>query len=81
MIAKKASTVKRPTLSLTPALHRGGWLESHAGHFTPEKETRYLLYRRLDGPQDRSGRARKISLPHRDSIPEPSQNVASRYTD
>jgi hypothetical protein len=37
--------------------------------------TRYPSYRRLGGPQGRSGQVRKIS-PHRDSIPGPS-----RYTD
>jgi hypothetical protein len=31
--------------------------------FTPGKETRYPLYRRLGGPQGRSGRVRKISPP------------------
>ena len=44
--------------------------------FCPSRKTRYPLYKRLDGPQCRSGR-RKIS-PHRDSIPRPSspQSVA-----
>ena len=31
--------------------------------FTPGKETRYPLYRRLGGPQGRSGQVRKISTP------------------
>jgi hypothetical protein len=31
------------------------------GRFTPGKETRYQFYRRLGGPQGRSGRMRKIS--------------------
>jgi len=46
----------------------------------PENETRYPLYRRLGGPQGRSGRMREISLlPGFDSrIVQP---VASRYTD
>jgi len=35
--------------------------------FTPEKETRYPLYRRLCGPHGRSGRVREI--PHWASIP------------
>ena len=38
---------------------------------TPGKN-RYPLYRRLGGPQGRSGQVRKISPPHRDSIPGPS---------
>ena len=39
--------------------------------FTPGK-SRYPLYRRPCGPQGRSGQVRKISPPHRDSIPGPS---------
>jgi hypothetical protein len=42
------------------------------------KETRYSLYRRLGGPQDRSERVRKMS-PGFD--PWTVQPVASRYTD
>jgi hypothetical protein len=33
------------------------------GRFTLEKETRYPLYRRLGGPQSRSGRVRNLSPP------------------
>jgi hypothetical protein len=45
--------------------------QHHASdRFTPGK-TRYPLYKRLGGPQGRSGRVRKIS-PQRDSIPGPS---------
>ena len=48
--------------------------------FTPEKETRYPLYRRLGGPQGRCGQVRKISPPPGfDS--RTVQPVASRYTD
>jgi hypothetical protein len=49
------------TLSLTSALDEGGWLTPRPGRFTPEKKTQYLFYRRLGGPQGRSGRVRKIS--------------------
>ena len=49
------------TLSLTSALD---WvIGQRPGHFSPGKETRYPLHRRLGGPQDRSGRVRKISPP------------------
>ena len=41
----------------------GGWLTPRPGRFTPGKETRYPLYRRLGGPQGRCGRVRKISPP------------------
>ena len=66
------------TLSLTSALDGSGWLAPRPGSSTPGKDIRYLLYRRLGGPQGRSGRVRKISLPHQDSIPGPSspQRVA-----
>jgi hypothetical protein len=41
---------------------RGGWSAPRSGRFTPGK-TRYPLYRRVGGPQGRSGRVRKISPP------------------
>ena len=37
-----------------------GCSTSRLGRCTPGKETRYPLYRRLGGPQGRSGRVRKI---------------------
>ena len=58
-----------PYLSLTSA--GGGWLTPRPGRFTSLRETLYLLYRRLGGPQDRPGQMKK-NLPHRDSIPGPS---------
>jgi hypothetical protein len=46
----------------------------------PAGNTRYLLRRRLSGPQGRSGRVRKISPPN--GIRSPTvQPVPSRYTD
>jgi hypothetical protein len=36
---------------------------SRPGRFLPLGKTRYHLYRRLGGPQDRSGQVRKVSLP------------------
>jgi hypothetical protein len=44
------------------------------GHFTPGKETRYPLYRRLGEPQGWSGRLQQIS-------PKTLPPLASRYTD
>jgi hypothetical protein len=35
----------------------------HPSHFTPCKETRYPLYRRLGGPEGQSGQVQKISPP------------------
>ena len=51
------------TLTSTSALDGGGWSTPRPGRFTPGKETRCPLYRRLSGPQGRSGRVRKISSP------------------
>jgi rRNA maturation protein Nop10 len=68
------------TLSLTSALDGGGWSTPRPGRLTPGKETRYALYRRLGGPQGRSGRVRKISTPP-GFDPRTVQPVASRYND
>jgi hypothetical protein len=46
----------------------------------PQEKTRYVLYRRLGGPQSRSGRVRKISPSQRFDL-RTVQPVASRYTD
>ena len=46
----------------------------------PPGMSRYPMYRRLGGPQGRSGRMRKISPPARFN-PRTAQLVASRYTD
>jgi hypothetical protein len=65
-------------LFLQPRGRWGGWSTPRPGRFTLGKETRYPLYRRLGGPQGRSGRVQKISPPpgfdHRTV-----QSVASRY--
>jgi hypothetical protein len=58
-------------LYLPSALDGVGWLTPRFGRFTPGKESRYPLYRRLGGPQGRSGRVRK-SRPHQNSISGPS---------
>ena len=52
----------------------------HAPAALPPGKTRYPLYRRLGGPQGRSGRVRKIS-PQPEFDPRTAQPVASRYTD
>ena len=68
------------TLSLTSALDGGGLLTSRPGRFTPWKDTRYPLYRRLDGPQGRSGQVRKNSPPL-GFDPRTVQPAANCYTD
>jgi hypothetical protein len=59
---------------------RGEGSASRTVRSLPPGETRYLLYRRLGGPQGRSGQVRKISPPPRFD-PRTVQPVAIRYTD
>ena len=67
------------TLSLISALDGGGWSTPRPGRFTPGKESRCSLYRRLGGPRGRSGRMQKIS-PQPGFDPRTVQPIASRYT-
>ena len=48
---------------MTTALEGGEVSESRPGRSLPPGKTRYPFYRRLGGPQGRSGQARKISPP------------------
>ena len=68
------------TLSLTSAQDGGGWSAPRPDRFIPGKENRYPLYRRLGGPQDRSGRLQKVSPPPTGFDPRTVMLVASRYT-
>ena len=54
--------------------------QRHVPAALPPGKTRYPLYRRLGGPQSRSGRVREI-LPPLGFDPPAVQPVASRYTD
>ena len=54
--------------------------QRHAAAALPTEKTRYPLHRRLGGPQGRSGRVWKISLPL-GFDPRTIKPVASRYTD
>ena len=65
---------------MTTALEEGEGSASRPGRSLPPGKTQYPLYRRLDGPQGRSGQVRKISLPP-GFDPRTVQPVASRYTD
>ena len=69
----------KATLSLILALDGSGWLTRRSGRFTLGM-TQYPFYRRLGGPQGRSGWVRKILLPP-GFDPWTVQPVASRYTD
>ena len=68
------------TLFLTSALQGGEGSASRPGRILPPEKTRYPLYRRLGGPQGRSGLVRKISPPP-GFDPRTVQPVGSRYTD
>jgi len=64
---------------MTTALEGGEGSASRPGLSLPPGKTRYPLYRRLDGPQGRSGQVPKISPPP-GFDPRTVQPVASRYT-
>ena len=65
---------------MTTAREGGEGSASRPGRSLPQGKTRYPLYRRLGGPQGRSGQVRKISPPP-GFDPRTVQPVASRYTD
>jgi len=67
------------TLSLASALVGVGG-QRHAPAGLPPGKTPYPLYRRLDGPQVRAGRVRKIS-PTPGFDPRTFHPVASRYAE
>jgi hypothetical protein len=54
-----------------------GWSTPRPGRFTPGKQTRYPLNRRLGGPQGRSGRGSKISPSTRIRSPDRSARSES----
>jgi hypothetical protein len=62
----------------TLALEGGEESASRPGRFLPPGKTRYPLYRRLGGPQGRSGHVRKISPPL-EFDPRTLQPVQSLY--
>jgi hypothetical protein len=65
---------------MTTALEGGEGSVSHPGRSLPPGKSRYPLYRRLGGPQGRSGQVRKISPPPWFDL-RTIKPVASRYTD
>ena len=62
------------------ALEGSDGTASRPGHSLPPGKTRYPLYRRLGGPQGRSGQVRKISPPQGFN-PQTAPPIASCYTD
>ena len=67
-------------LFLDHGTRRGEGSASRPGRSLPSGKTRYPLYRRLGGPQDRSGQVRKISPPP-GFDPRTVKLVSSRYKD
>jgi hypothetical protein len=64
---------------MTAALDGGEWSAARPGRTSPPWKTRYPFYRRLGGPQGRSGGAESL-VPT--GIRSPTvQPVVSRYTD
>jgi hypothetical protein len=64
---------------MTSALEEGEWSAARPGRTLPPGKTRYTLYRRLGGPQGRSGQAREISPPPGFN-PWTVQTIVSRCT-
>jgi len=65
---------------MTNGTRRGEGSESRPGHSLPPGKARYSFYRRLGGPQGRSGQMRKISPPP-GFDPRTVHRLASRYID
>ena len=78
----KCTLVQALRLCTGRTAHRGsrGIALHFHDHGTRPRKTRYPLYRRLGGPQGRSGQVRKISPPP-GFVPRTVQPVASRYID
>ena len=69
----------RPGVAMTAALEEGEWSAARPGRTSPPGKTRYPFYRRLGGPQRRSGRAENLFPTGIRS--RTVQPVVSRYTD
>jgi hypothetical protein len=64
---------------LTLALDGGGWSTPRPGRFTPQKEPRYPLYRRLGGHQGCSGWVQKNLAPTGIRFPDRPSRSESLY--
>ena len=69
----------QPQLFHDRGTRRVEWSAARPGRTLRPGKTRYPLYRRLGGPQDRSGRAENLAPPGFD--PRTVQPAVSRYTD
>jgi len=64
---------------MTTALEGGEWSAARPGRTLPPEKTRYSFYRRMGGPQGRSGRAENlVPTGIRSRTVQP---IVSRYTD
>ena len=63
---------------MTAALENGEWSAARTDRTLPPGKSRYTLPRGLGRAQSRSGRAEN-SRPHRDSIPDCSQDAVAMY--
>ena len=64
---------------MSTAIEGGEWSVARPGRTLPPGKAQYPLYRRLGGPQGRSGQAKNLAPPWFD--PRSVQPVVSRYTD
>jgi hypothetical protein len=64
---------------MTTAREGGEWSAARPGRTLLPGKTRYPFYRRLGGPQDRSGQVRKISPPTGIRSPDRSARSQSLY--
>ena len=69
----------RALLFLYHGTRRGEGSASRPGRSLPPRKTRYPLYRRLGGPQARSGQVRKISPPNGIRSPDRPARSESLY--
>jgi len=63
---------------MTAALEGSEWSAAHPGHTLPLAKTRYPFYRRLGGPQGRSGQAGNLVATGIQS--QTVQPIVSHYT-
>ena len=77
---RRAHRGSRGIAFMITVLEGGEGTESRPGRSLPQGKTQYPLYRRLGGPQGRSGQVGKVSPPP-GFDPRTVQPVASRYTD
>ena len=67
--------------SKTSALEGGEWSAARPGRTLPQVKTRYPLYRRLGGPQGRSGRAENLALTGIQSPDRPARSSVTIPTE